>query len=467
MYRRLLLAFAFLSIYSLAANAQTYPDPFEYSFISAGGDSVQFELDVPDTLAVDTSLSNGVFYRDPVMDEWQNVTLSEVYSTCSIYTYSATVELETSTALLEWYNRSENDTAVVTESPKNENDGFPVQEHLLADLGADAVGDAEDASGPFLDLTHCHASYSESKLYFRIQNDGGGYPTNSGLNYFGYIVGIVNPDAGDSAAYSLVYADIPFFLSPGLYRLDLTDSSFTNIGSISTSISGDYLSMSCDIADLLAEPGWDTWPPPSGYIGVAPATITQSLSEMTANDFGKTAIYIPRSRTADFIMNTAPNLTDATAEPDLTGVVGFSVTYTDANDHLASVRNLYFESTEHPMTACIKHHDIGTVFETSVVVENTGWYDYYFEFSDGLAVVSTDIDSVFVEVDSYDPGDADGNGSIDIDDIVFLIDYVFGSGPAPDPVEAGDADCSGAVDIDDIVYLIDYVFSGGPAPCEG
>lgn len=467
MCRRFLHALAILAFYCLAASAQTYPDPFEYSFISAGGDSVQFELDIPDTLATDPSLSNEVFYRDPVLDDWQSVVLSESYSTCSIYTYSATVELETSTALLEWYNRSENDTAVVTESPKNGGDGFPVAEHLLADLGTDPVGDAENAAGSFLDLTHCHASYSDSKLYFRIQNDGGGYPTSSGFDFFGYIVGIVNPDAGDSVAYSLVYANIPLFLSPGLYRLDLTDSSFTNIGNISTNISGDYLSMSCDIADLLAEPGWESWPPPSGYIGVAPATITQSLSEMTANDFGKTAIYIPRSRTADFVINVPPVLADATAEADSTGVVNFSVTYSDGNDHLASVRNLNFESTEYTMTACVKHHDTGTIFETNLTVENTGWYDYYFEFSDGLAFVTTDIDSVFVEIDSYEPGDVDGNGSIDIDDIVYLIDYVFGSGSAPDPVEAGDADCSGAVDIDDIVYLIDYVFSGGPAPCEG
>jgi len=29
----------------------------------------------------------------------------------------------------------------------------------------------------------------------------------------------------------------------------------------------------------------------------------------------------------------------------------------------------------------------------------------------------------------------------------------------------GDSDCSGSVDIDDVVYLIAYIFTGGPAPC--
>ncbi|MCK4657406.1 MAG: hypothetical protein KAT85_10235, partial [candidate division Zixibacteria bacterium] len=63
-------------------------------------------------------------------------------------------------------------------------------------------------------------------------------------------------------------------------------------------------------------------------------------------------------------------------------------------------------------------------------------------------------------------GDCDGSGEIDIDDVVFLINYIFSSGPAPDPIEVGDADCSGEIDIDDVVYLIAYIFSSGPAPCE-
>jgi hypothetical protein len=64
-------------------------------------------------------------------------------------------------------------------------------------------------------------------------------------------------------------------------------------------------------------------------------------------------------------------------------------------------------------------------------------------------------------------GEADGTGFIDIDDIVYLITYVFGGGstPVPFPVASGDANCSCFVDIDDIVYLITYVFAGGPAPC--
>jgi nitrous oxidase accessory protein NosD len=62
-------------------------------------------------------------------------------------------------------------------------------------------------------------------------------------------------------------------------------------------------------------------------------------------------------------------------------------------------------------------------------------------------------------------GDVDRTGSVDIDDVVYLIGYVFSGGPAPSPIESGDVDCSGGIDIDDIVYLVNFIFSGGPEPC--
>ena len=62
-------------------------------------------------------------------------------------------------------------------------------------------------------------------------------------------------------------------------------------------------------------------------------------------------------------------------------------------------------------------------------------------------------------------GDANGDHSVDISDVVFLITYIFGGGPAPSPIQAGDADCSSAVDISDAVYMINFIFGGGPVPC--
>ncbi len=63
-------------------------------------------------------------------------------------------------------------------------------------------------------------------------------------------------------------------------------------------------------------------------------------------------------------------------------------------------------------------------------------------------------------------GDADGSRGVDIDDVVYVIAYIFSGGPAPDPMEAGDVNCEAGIDIDDIVYLIAFIFSGGPEPCD-
>ena len=62
-------------------------------------------------------------------------------------------------------------------------------------------------------------------------------------------------------------------------------------------------------------------------------------------------------------------------------------------------------------------------------------------------------------------GDANGDGVINVTDIVYLINYLFNETSPPDPLEAGDANCDGKVDVVDIVYLINYLFGEGPPPC--
>lgn len=61
-------------------------------------------------------------------------------------------------------------------------------------------------------------------------------------------------------------------------------------------------------------------------------------------------------------------------------------------------------------------------------------------------------------------GDADGNGSINVADVTFLVDYLFFDGPPPDPEALGDLDCNGSVNIADLTFLVDYLFFGGPPP---
>jgi len=61
-------------------------------------------------------------------------------------------------------------------------------------------------------------------------------------------------------------------------------------------------------------------------------------------------------------------------------------------------------------------------------------------------------------------GDANGDGIINLSDIIYLVNYVFKGGPAPDPLCVGNANNNGSVDLADIIYLVNFVFKGGPVP---
>jgi hypothetical protein len=65
---------------------------------------------------------------------------------------------------------------------------------------------------------------------------------------------------------------------------------------------------------------------------------------------------------------------------------------------------------------------------------------------------------------SYIGGDANGDGLIDVADVMYLINYLFIGGSAPSPLWVGDCNCDGQVDVADVTYLINHLFTGGSAP---
>ncbi len=71
---------------------------------------------------------------------------------------------------------------------------------------------------------------------------------------------------------------------------------------------------------------------------------------------------------------------------------------------------------------------------------------------------------VFQMPSSFVCGDINNDGLVNILDIIFLIDFKFKGGPAPDNLEAADVNNDGLVNILDIIYLINHKFKGGPAP---
>lgn len=66
----------------------------------------------------------------------------------------------------------------------------------------------------------------------------------------------------------------------------------------------------------------------------------------------------------------------------------------------------------------------------------------------------------------YICGDANSDDQVNVSDAVFLVNYVFTGGFAPDPMEAGDVNCDGACNVSDAVGIINFVFTGGNIPCD-
>jgi len=61
-------------------------------------------------------------------------------------------------------------------------------------------------------------------------------------------------------------------------------------------------------------------------------------------------------------------------------------------------------------------------------------------------------------------GDLNGSGSIEVGDVVFFLNYLYRSGPAPESLEVGDFNCDGTFDLEDVVYLINYLFKSEYSP---
>ncbi|EQB62997.1 MAG: hypothetical protein RBG1_1C00001G0576 [candidate division Zixibacteria bacterium RBG-1] len=64
----------------------------------------------------------------------------------------------------------------------------------------------------------------------------------------------------------------------------------------------------------------------------------------------------------------------------------------------------------------------------------------------------------------YKPGDANGNGKVDLADLIFMVNYIMKGGPAPVFECQVDLNADGIVTLLDIVVAVNYLFKGGNPP---
>jgi hypothetical protein len=71
----------------------------------------------------------------------------------------------------------------------------------------------------------------------------------------------------------------------------------------------------------------------------------------------------------------------------------------------------------------------------------------------------------YFDRNDYQPGDATGDGVVNVADVVHVVNFLYRGGAPPIPMGAGDANCDGIVNVADVVYLVNYLYRGGDPPC--
>jgi hypothetical protein len=61
-------------------------------------------------------------------------------------------------------------------------------------------------------------------------------------------------------------------------------------------------------------------------------------------------------------------------------------------------------------------------------------------------------------------GDANGDGIINLEDVIYLVNYLYKGGLSPSPLEAGNCNCDEVLDVGDVIFLINYLLKDGPRP---
>jgi hypothetical protein len=89
---------------------------------------------------------------------------------------------------------------------------------------------------------------------------------------------------------------------------------------------------------------------------------------------------------------------------------------------------------------------------------------FYVDDGTGLEDTGEVIITVYPFIPPLREGDLNRDGIVDVIDVVFLVDYLFRDGPAPQPPALADVNGDCYSTVGDVVYLINYVFRSGPPP---
>jgi hypothetical protein len=159
--------------------------------------------------------------------------------------------------------------------------------------------------------------------------------------------------------------------------------------------------------------------------------------------------------------NTAPNTPSAPSGPDawlMDEECEFSAAAVDPDGD----QIYYMWDWGDQQSGWLGPYNSGETVEAPHTWNTAGAYDVSLRVKDQSDLESDWSNAASIQIVAR--GDANGDSTVNIGDVVALIGYIFREGPAPIPPLAGDANCDGAPDVSDAVYLLNYIFKEGPPP---
>ncbi|MGB2696604.1 MAG: hypothetical protein WBD28_01940, partial [Candidatus Zixiibacteriota bacterium] len=94
-----------------------------------------------------------------------------------------------------------------------------------------------------------------------------------------------------------------------------------------------------------------------------------------------------------------------------------------------------------------------------------GGVDIVLDSAENIYVIHGTSDYIIAKYVQFLRGDVNNDSHVSIADVVYLVNFLFQSGPDPFPAPiVGDSNCDDTVSISDAVYLVNYLFRSGPTP---
>ncbi|MCF7858869.1 MAG: T9SS type A sorting domain-containing protein [Candidatus Cloacimonetes bacterium] len=311
---------------------------------------------------------------------WDNINMNNING----LTYEAIIPANL-TEIQYCRFKTEIDTLVGMMPALQPNDIFPPEDELSF-IAPDPIGDNLDPDVPNLDLTGNYFAYSDNKFYSGLTNVTNDFPVDSGGSfpdtYYFYITTIINPETVliDSVVYAMIYCDVPFLMSPGLYKISGTEFSldiFELIGSIEVAMIDDQLQLACDIETLTGDENFGSWPNITNSIGVGSLTAKYTLpTNFLITDNAKLSLQVIESYTIEPFINIQPEISGL--EGTNSGV--FSCTFFDENGHFPITAEIEVDGEIFHMEPQSFNFSESVIFNS--VSGCYGWEEATFRFSD-------------------------------------------------------------------------------------